>query len=1371
MRIGKASLVVGVVLTALVARGADDGYREWLKQRESLLRDSSLVRRYTFADVKTSADIVKDLSGNGGDLRFVPFRDETEAIDDLQVIEGRTLGARAVRLSKGWYQGAPVDVEDNEFTTTCWFRVNPGDGLNRVGTMLSTGGWTRGWRVIGTDPLAVSIGKAGGCAKAMAKAYLPQRLWHHLAAVWDGATIELFLNGTRVASANYTGEYIPAAATDLFKVGFDQDGGMEPLPIDIDEICIFTRPLPKEEIAVLSRREPDPVDSIFQAADRCCAAGDYERARLEYGKLAALATLECGKGLALFNCAESYRLEKAYAGAHRTYQEILALPRLTDSFRTYTLFRQAEVYVEQKDFAASRRTYERILAAPGGAEHSRFMAHLAIGDTYRSERNHGQARRIYETLLKEQETSSYPHDGYRVDLLDRLEAIEGLADGREQTSRQEARAEWVNRPRYSIFVSAHGSDDHDGTEQEPFATIARAREEVRRIKRKRGLPDGGIAVCLRGGNYFIDETIALGKEDSGTTDSPIVYRSYPGEKARIIGGRKLDRCKVADDPAVLARLPEEARGKVWVADLKAAGITEFGQLRNRGAHGTCNPGAMELFHNTRPLRLARWPKQGWLRVADLVDPEGDAKVKGMRYQKGKFRYADARPKRWTEEPDIWTAGYFMRPWNKLHTRVLSIDTVGKIVYLSPDIRWWEGYPLYRMPVCKDTPYFFYNLFSELSAPGEFYIDRNAGRLYFYPPDADGSPDNELIVSTLDAPLLSLDNVSDLVLFGLTLECTWRDAVVMKDCTDTLIAGCTIRNTGNSAAVIEGGWRNGVVGCDIYDTGEGGIAVAGGDWEKLIPGGHVVENNHIHRFNRFSHGSGKFAVRMKGVGHRLSHNLIHDTSYIAIIFDGNNHLIEYNEIYDVMNEGRDGGAIYTYGEPRYLMNRGNVMRYNFLHHITEHSSPLKTHQVTGIYIDAFNAGMVMLGNIFYRHTERAMFTHGPDTRIENNIFVDNNVAITQSNRTYLLRPPDRVERWDNNILKKAKHRQPPWSSAYPQIVNILEDKPIGAPKRIAIQRNVATGGPFLRVSGDFNYEDNVIKDNWEGGRVFFRDLETLDFRIRPGSPVFGTVGHTPVPFAEIGLYRDALRASWPVPRKYGKYYKPDKVGLADRASAKFPPLKRVSKSLEYKVRRRTSTITIDGTPEAQEWGGLDKNSAIIVEQEHLTGQKNEDARSYAWLLYDDEYLYVCVEHLPDLWREGLPKKVRTVVHELAIEVPLNHKTWWWEEGLPTGPLYVFSGRPNGTFTVHNLFNMPQGVIRELENSIQFKSVVIDSDLYHWTAEWRVPLAALNLNPRETKKTRFSIGGTKRVGWFCWVATGGSIWRVDNAGVIEFAGKNE
>ena len=44
--------------------------------------------------------------------------------------------------------------------------------------------------------------------------------------------------------------------------------------------------------------------------------------------------------------------------------------------------------------------------------------------------------------------------------------------------------------------------------------------------------------------------------------------------------------------------------------------------------------------------------------------------------------------------------------------------------------------------------------------------------------------------------------------------------------------------------------------------------------------------------------------------------------------------------------------------------------------------------------------------------------------------------------------------------------------------------------------------------------------------------------------------------------------------------------------------------------------------------------------------------------------------------------------------------------------------------------------------------------------------IHIAPGVVGRTRFNIGVPKRGGWFAWVATGGSIYRVDNAGQLEF-----
>ena len=100
---------------------------------------------------------------------------------------------------------------------------------------------------------------------------------------------------------------------------------------------------------------------------------------------------------------------------------------------------------------------------------------------------------------------------------------------------------------------------------------------------------------------------------------------------------------------------------------------------------------------------------------------------------------------------------------------------------------------------------------------------------------------------------------------------------------------------------------GVADCDIYQTGLGGISLVGGDRKTLTPGGLVAENNHIHHYSRWKPVY-RAGISLNGVGNRASHNLIHDAPHMAIGFGGNEQVIEFNEIHNVVQRlqrcGRD-----------------------------------------------------------------------------------------------------------------------------------------------------------------------------------------------------------------------------------------------------------------------------------------------------------------------------------------------------------------------------------------------------------------------------------------------------------------------------------
>ena len=66
-----------------------------------------------------------------------------------------------------------------------------------------------------------------------------------------------------------------------------------------------------------------------------------------------------------------------------------------------------------------------------------------------------------------------------------------------------------------------------------------------------------------------------------------------------------------------------------------------------------------------------------------------------------------------------------------------------------------------------------------------------------------------------------------------------------------------------------------------------------------------------------------------MGITVANNLIHDHPHAAVLFAGNDHVIELNEIYEVVRETDDQGGLDMWYNPTY---RGVSIRYNFWHDI-------------------------------------------------------------------------------------------------------------------------------------------------------------------------------------------------------------------------------------------------------------------------------------------------------------------------------------------------------------------------------------------------------------------------------------------------------
>lgn len=663
-----------------------------------------------------------------------------------------------------------------------------------------------------------------------------------------------------------------------------------------------------------------------------------------------------------------------------------------------------------------------------------------------------------------------------------------------------------------FYVAPHGSDSSPGTELKPFATLEGARDALRkRVPESKGT--GGVTVWIRGGFYARTRSFELNATDSGTGQAPVVYRAWPGEAVRLVGGRRVTGLEPVRDPAVLARLEEPARTRVLQADLAGQGISDFGRLRSRGFGRAPAPAHAELFFGGRPMTLARWPNEGgWEKIAGFPESAGKGddhggKVGGLE---AGFYYSGDRPRRWKDTTDLWVHGYWAWDWANSYERVEKLDPENRLVTTAPP----RGLYGFR----KGQRFFFLNLLEELDGPGEYYVDRQAGRLYFWPPEAGGGDaagpvaGRELLLSGLESPLITLTEAAHVEFRGLILECTRGDGVVIRGGVSNRVAGCVLRLIGDCGVRVEGGRGHGIVGCDIEDTGDGGVSLSGGDRQTLEPGGHVVDNCHFQRQGRWSKCYVP-AVAVDGVGQRVTHNLIHDHPHCAILFSGNEHLIEFNEIHHVALETGDVGAIYT---GRDWTFRGNRIRHNFIH---------ETGGVgmgsMGVYMDDCVSGAEIYGNIFYKVTRAAFLGGGRDHRVENNIFVECNPAVQLDGRGL-----ERSPVWHDMVydyMKKQWAAVPAalYRARYPALAGLEKYYAADAgvpPEGNVVAHNICVKGTWLSVGWNAREDMLRMEGNYVGADPGFVNPAGRDFRIRSDSEIWKT-GFREIPAAGIGLRDD------------------------------------------------------------------------------------------------------------------------------------------------------------------------------------------------------------------------------------------------------------
>ncbi len=539
-----------------------------------------------------------------------------------------------------------------------------------------------------------------------------------------------------------------------------------------------------------------------------------------------------------------------------------------------------------------------------------------------------------------------------------------------------------------LYVSPKGKDTNPGTRKAPLESLEGAKMRLRSLRKT--IAGQQVVVYVGGGIYTLEKPVLFGAEDSGSESASVVYKAKEGEAPVFTGSKNLKNWQLLKDSEAMKSLDPGVRSKIYVTDLKAQGITDFGDPTDLGLRP-------ELFCNQQLQTLAQWPNvglttSGQVRGSTALPPTYMAK-RGTK--EGDFDYLDKRQDRWAKEKDPRLGGYWYWDWSEQFQKVASIDSVSKTIHIQPP---YHGYGY------KDSLHYFgLNLFCEIDQPGEWYLDRTSGKLYWYPPAAVQPSKAKVSLSLFAAPfMVELDSCINLSFQGLSFEEGRGSAVRVKNGKSCRITDCRIERFGQDGIHIDNGWNHVIEGCLLRNFGCGGIKLSGGDRKNLTPSGHVVKNSVVEYFSLFKR-TYQPAIHMEGCGHLISHNRFSYSSSSAFRLEGNDVVIEYNDVSHVVNESDDQGGLDVFYNPSY---QGNVVRYNRWADISGGT----LHGAAGVRLDDMISGFHIYGNVFERcgarHFGGVQIHGGKDNLVENNLFYACPIGVSFSTWTQ--------KRWDSEL---------------------------------------------------------------------------------------------------------------------------------------------------------------------------------------------------------------------------------------------------------------------------------------------------------------------------------------------------------------------
>ena len=554
-----------------------------------------------------------------------------------------------------------------------------------------------------------------------------------------------------------------------------------------------------------------------------------------------------------------------------------------------------------------------------------------------------------------------------------------------------------------IYVNAEkGTSKGNGSINNPYKTIEEAQAAVRRINSNM---TEDINVILRGGNYFIDDTITLKTQDSGTNGYYVNYKAYPGETPVINGAKQITGWTLHD-----------TEKNIYKAS--AMGI----QTRHLYINGT------RAVRSRTDTKLTEAKKTDTGYICDDVYLTNLNKPQDLEFS-------------WVV---LWTnprCGVAKIEKNADGKAVITMDNPGW-GYVTSAVRGAQ--------VNVAAPDLIENAYEFLDEGGAFYLDTDKDTFYYIPREGE-----DLNSATVYAPFVeqmlkiegdNLDNkVHNIKLDGLHFEySTWNRpsttaghsdtqcnyiidtagsyhrmidaAVTIRRAENVPVENCVISKVGGIALKLEEGTQySDITGNHIYDVSGTGIAVGEvtGSASTTYDSRYFCRGNDV--TNNLIENVGIDFMSSVGISagfpmeSEISHNEIIGSNYsgMHIGYGWGQHektgtnirdfKISNNIVVDTMKTCHDGGGIYVLGATGGSLFNRNEISGNYIYNSTHPNGLLYADEGSSYWtfkdnvIDQYgiNAGrwcLIWKDTIHYvdlinNHTTRTALTNNGSNCIE------------------------------------------------------------------------------------------------------------------------------------------------------------------------------------------------------------------------------------------------------------------------------------------------------------------------------------------------------------------------------------------------------